>query len=500
MPPSLWRLDELAAARPNDTALIWGDTDRAPWSWAELAARVGGACAALSARGVSPGDRIAVVGGNGPEWIVLREAAEWLGLSFVPISPRLTAVERNWLLANSEARWAFAAPELVDAEAAGPVHLYDWREPTQGPPQPLPPRPLAVTAQQLLYTSGSSGYPKGVLRAAASDDRRARQSVDAYGLTAQDTHLIAGPLYHSGPAIFYRVFRQLGAPQVVFEHFDAAAVARWLTSGRVQAVFMVPTMWRMVLESVDNAEQSRLRLAWSAGSPLDVATRRALIAWLGEGVLWEFYGATETGTVTILPPSKQRSHAHTVGFAAPGVSIQVRDTAGRTVAPGEPGRIYVRSPAAMLDYHRGPGSPADLRADRDGDWLSVGDRGHIEPDGALVLYGREDGMLISGGINIHPEEVEAALRALPGVREAVVLGLRDAVWGQALAAVVEPSQGAVLQVDALAAALRTRLAGFKIPKRWAIAAIPRTASGKVRRDAAALAPLLGVAENDATTR
>lgn len=481
-------LHDLARATPERTGWVWLDAqDEGAWSYGAAAARVGGVARALAERGARPGDRLAVVGANHPAWVLLKEAAVQSGLTFVPVGSRLAPPERDWILRNAEPRMVLGDPSL----ATGEVPVGDWSFALAAAPEPLAAGPVPSDAAQLLYTSGSSGRPKGVLRPRAGDQARVEQSIATYGLGADDVHLVAGPLYHSGPGIFSTIHRALGARQLVLGHFDAARVAALLAAGEVTTLFLVPTQWRMLLEAIRRgAPRPRLRVAWTAGSAIDVETRLELVELLGEGVLWEFYGTTETGTVTTLPPHRQRSHAETVGFAEPNVRIRILGDDGAERPVGEVGRVYVESPTLMIDYHRGPGSENETPALRCGEALSVGDRGVLAADGSLRLIGREGGMIITGGMNVYPEEVEAALRTLPDVREAVVFGVPDRTWGTAIAALVEPSAGASLDAAALGRELRARVAGFKVPKLWAIGAIPRTPSEKVIRDPAVLARLV----------
>ncbi|MFN7955193.1 MAG: AMP-binding protein [bacterium] len=482
-------LNELARREPDRVGWAWLDVpEEGDWTYGVAASRVGGVARELTRRGLAAGDRLAVVGGNHPEWVLLKEAAIQAGLTFVPVGSRLAPPERDWILANAEPRLVLGDPAL----APGAIAMEDWSWTRCVERAPLADVPVPSSAAQLLYTSGSSGRPKGVLRPRAGDQARVEQSIATYGLRASDVHLVAGPLYHSGPSIFSTIHRALGARQLVLAHFDGERVARLAASGEISTLFLVPTQWRMLLEAIrGGAPRPRLRVAWTAGSAIDVDTRLELVELLGEGVLWEFYGTTETGTVTTLPPAKQRSHAATVGFPEPNVTLAILDGNGSEPPLGTAGRVYVRSPTLMLDYHRGPGSEDEAPALRHGDYLSVGDWGYLAADGALTLIGREGGMIITGGMNVYPEEVEGALRTLPQVREAVVFGLVDRKWGAAIAAVVEPVAGATLDAGELGAALRARIAGFKVPKHWAIGAIPRTPSEKVIRDPAVLLALFG---------
>ena len=481
-------LATLARERPDHPGWVWvaADGSTSTWTFAEASGKVGGVVAGLADRGARPGDRIAVVGGNHPAWVLLREAASAGGWVFVPVGSRLTPHERDWILRNAEVALRLGDPGLP----AGGLGVEDWSWTLDAEPTELPAAPPATAAAQLLYTSGSAGRPKGVLRPRHGDEARIRQSIETFGVREDDVHLVAGPLYHSGPAIFHAIHRAAGATQWVLRTFDAGRVADLVTDGPVTSLFMVPTMWRMVIEEFrSRSDRPRLLRAWTAGSHMDPDTRHELLDLVGEGVLWEFYGTTETGTVTVLPPDRQRSHADSVGFPAGVVRIRILDDGGADLPVGEVGRVFVESPTLMTDYHRGPGGDPALEANRHGDALTVGDLGSLREDGSLSLLGREGGMIVTGGVNVYPEEVEAELRQVPGVREAVVVGLPDPLWGSAIAALVEPAGDARLVAEGLDAALRDRLAGYKIPKRWAIGAIPRTLSEKVIRDPETLAPL-----------
>ena len=486
----LSELDRLAQDFPERPALRWLDLPGAPtWTYGAFASRAAGVAQELLARGLKAGDAVGVVGGNAPAWVLLQEACAWLRLTFVPIGPKLVGGERDFLLQNASVALALGDPALPPGKC--PVESWAWCEAAWA--ETFPARPQAAPGGQLLYTSGSGGIPKGVRRSRDSDDARMRQSIAVYGLQVSDRHLVAGPLYHSGPSIFFRMFRRLGASQAILSHFDPERVAGLLAAGEVDCMFMVPTMWRMLLAERRNAAWApKLKAAFIAGSATEPELREALLAALGEGVLWEFYGATETGTVAILPPDKQKSHGHTVGFPPPETEVRVIGADGQGLPRGKTGRIYVKSPTTMLGYHRGPGSAPDIKEDvLPGGWVSVGDLGSLTEDGAIVLLGREQGMIITGGINVYPEEVEAAIKKIEGVLEAVVFGLPDATWGQKICALVEPRSESPLAAEQLKLALRQHLADFKIPKEIRVLArIPRTPSEKVVRAVESLARFL----------
>jgi acyl-CoA synthetase (AMP-forming)/AMP-acid ligase II len=212
---------------------------------------------------------------------------------------------------------------------------------------------------------------------------------------------------------------------------------------------------------------------------MDRDTRSRLIRLLPEGTLWEFYGTTETGTIAVLPPDLQTIYGHTVGFPLPGVQIRIVDEQNRELPRDVVGRVAVLTPTMMVGYLT-PGGELDQGRRVDGALL-VGDLGELTEEGALILHGRADGVIVSGGVKIQAEEVESAMKGCPGVREVVVFGMEDPDWGQRVVALVEPEGEGLLSPEALKESLRTKIASFKIPKEMRFGPIPRTPTGKIAR-------------------
>jgi long-chain acyl-CoA synthetase len=482
--PAPARRDETMTSVPNPSADTGSLLDEG------AAARAAAAVALrLAAAGAQPGDRVAVVAGNGPAFVAARDAATAAALVLAPINPRLAGPEVAWIGGHARPRAVLTERAHLDlaSAAAGdaPVIVVDDLAPAPG--LDLAAVHAAVGAT-LLYTSGTTGRPKGCLRTAAQEAARVAELTATYRLAADDVHLIACPLAHSAPGIFLRACRAAGARTVILHRFDPAlflaAVARW----RATIVFLVPTQWQRLLalpaEVRAAADLSSLRAAIVAGAPIAPATKAAAEAWLGTGRLYEFYGSSETGTVTVIGPGEHASHPGSVGRPPTGVSVRVLDENGAPVGDGAVGEIHVASPAVMAGYLEADGRVARA-GERDGH-VSVGDLGRLD-DGWLTLVDRKHDTIISGGVNVYPAEVERALADHPAIAGAVVFGVDDADWGQVVAAVVAARPGQALAPADVRAFLRDRVAGYKLPRAIALCELdelPIGSSGKALRRAA----------------
>jgi long-chain acyl-CoA synthetase len=339
---------------------------------------------------------------------------------------------------------------------------------------PATPLDHAATGATLLYTSGTTGRPKGCWRTAEQEGARAGELRVSYGLRSGDTHLIVCPLAHSAPGIFLRAARAAGARTVIAPRFTPESFVDDVRRHRASVVFLVPTQAHRLL-AMQPPRLDSLRAVIVAGAPFPSAQKAAFAAWLGPGRLYEFYGSSETGTVGVIGPEEHAAHPGSVGRPPPGVSVRVDD-----------GELFVRSPAVMSGYlTEGGEAVAPLEA-RDGH-ISVGDLGTIDPDGWITIIDRKHDTIITGGLNVYPAEVERALAALPDVAGAVAFGVPDDDWGQIVAAVVAPRERARLDGEAVRTALRDRIAGYKLPRAIAFCALdelPIGSSGKALRRAA----------------
>ena len=448
---------------------------------------------------------MAVLAGICPEMVVAREALAAAEMAMIPLDPRAAPPELAFVLVHARPALVLHQPtgavELAASKAADrilpfrrpqlvPIERVSAAPAESGSPATRPaPRALDAGAigATLLYTSGTTGRPKGCVRTAEQEAARARELVETYSITADDVHLVACPLAYSAPGIFLRAARVVGAATALLPRFTPAGFLDAVAATRASIFFLVPTQLQRLVslapEVRDAADLSSVRAVVVAGAPMSTALRRAAISWLGKGKLWEFYGSTETGTVSILRPEAQLSHPDSVGRPAPGVDLRCDHTAD---APGE---IFVRSATVMSGYWNPITGAVEWPGTGDG-YLSVGDLGHIGPSGYLHLVDRLHDTIITGGVNVYPAEVERALALHPEVEAAVVIGQADPEWGQRVVALVVRADDSTLTEETLRQHLRGNLAPHKIPKEIGFVGheeIPRTASGKpIRRAAAAV--------------
>jgi acyl-CoA synthetase (AMP-forming)/AMP-acid ligase II len=417
------------------------------------ARRAGAVLERLATHGVHAGDRVAVLAGNGAGFVAARDAATAAELVLVPINPRLAPAEIGYLVAHARPKAL-----LVDKGLAG-----------EAAPVALDPARIGAT---LLYTSGTTGRPKGCWRTAAQESARADELRASYALSASDTHLIVCPLAHSAPGILLRAARSAGARTVIASRFTPESFVDDVRRHGASVVFLVPTQVHRLLALAPPALDS-LRAVIVAGAPFPPAQKAAFEAWLGPGRLYEFYGSSETGTVSVIRPGEHAAHPGSVGRPPPGVSVRVHD-----------GELFVRSPTVMSGYLDDAGEALAPSDERDGH-VSVGDLGTIDDAGWITLVDRKHDTIITGGLNVYPAEVEHALAALPEIAGAVVFGVPDDEWGQLVAAVIAP-RGA-FDAAALRDALRDQLAGYKLPRAIALCELdelPIGSSGKALRRAA----------------
>jgi acyl-CoA synthetase (AMP-forming)/AMP-acid ligase II len=443
--------------------------------------RAAARAAALLARlRLPPGEIVAVLAGNNETAIAARDAATAGELVLAPINPRLAPPEIGWLLGHARPRALIVDREHAALAPDGiTTILVDDDRPlilSESPQGRVEGRDLYASrgGATLLYTSGTTGTPKGCLRSDAQDRARIDELTATYALTADDVHLVACPLAHSAPGIFLRACRAAGARTVVAPAFRAEAFLAAVAAHRASVFFLVPTQWQRLLALPDEvrrrADWSSLRCAIVAGAPIAAETKARIADWIGPDRLWEFYGSSETGTVTVIGPRDHAAHPGSVGRPPAGVSIELRD-----------GEVFVSSPAVMSGYLDATGALVPATPP-----ISVGDLGTLDAAGWLTLIDRKHDTIISGGMNVYPAEVERALAEHPAVAGAVVFGVDDPEWGQRVAAVIA-ARGAPPSPAALLAFLRDRIAAYKLPRALAFCALddlPIGSSGKALRRAA----------------
>jgi long-chain acyl-CoA synthetase len=337
----------------------------------------------------------------------------------------------------------------------------------------------------MLYTSGTTGRPKGVRR---KPDPRA--DLDVARLTQYDAdahvHLCTGPLYHAAPLAFsWSAPAAMGVPIVMMDGWSAEETLRLIERDRVTHTHMVPTMFHRLLslpkETRDAHDLSSLIFILHGAAPCPVEVKQRLMDWLGP-IVWEYYAATE-GAGTLVSPQTWLRRAGTVGKVVPPDHVRILDENGADSAVGEIGTVYLKAPATddtRFEYYKAPEKTAGAYA---GDYFTLGDVGYVDADGYLFLTDRSAHLIISGGVNIYPAEVEAALIGHPAVGDVGVVGVPDDDWGEIVVAVVEPQPG-LEPSEALGAELvewcRERIAHYKCPRRVEFTeALPRHDNGKL---------------------
>jgi long-chain acyl-CoA synthetase len=415
-------------------------------------ARVAGA---LQARGLTAGDRVAFICANSAPLVSAIIGASRVGIAPVPLNPALLAGEQQLILDDAD-------PALVVRDADLPVLL-------QGRATELAAAPLV---RPMHYTSGTTGRPKGVW-SGVLDERASVAQVDdeaqVWHFAADDVMLVCSPLYHSAPLRFSTGTLLAGGQVLVLDRFDAQQFAHAAAEERPTLSFMVPAHLQRLFALGGTPGLSSFRLLAHAGAPCPAPLKRAALDAFPAGTVWEFYGATE-GQFTACPPQEWEARPGTVGRARPGRRLSV---------DGD-GVVWCEVPAfARFEYWRDPDRTG---AAWRGDAFTAGDLGRLDDDGYLFLESRREDLIISGGVNVYPAEVEDVLAAVPGVEDVAVFGVPDERWGQRVcAAVVGP-----VQPDAVLRHARAHLAAYKCPKDvYLVPELPRTGTGKLRRSSVA---------------
>ena len=491
-----------AAAHPEKDALVeYGEHGVRRLSWGELDATINRLAQALVARGIGPGGRVALMLPNGSEYLIAQQALARLGATAVQIGYRLKPGEIAHILSNSE-----PAATIVHADYLAAMHEARAQTSTTGPIVVVGgdgklagrevsdwDRALAAASPEvprikggdgggvIVYTSGTTGKPKGANRSWRKTglESVADMMLQA-GMRADDRHLVVCPLYHSAAPAFVAIMLSLGATVVLMNHFDPEGALDIIQRERITCSLMVPTMLiritNLPAETLAKYDTSSLRWVMSGAAPLTTEAARRFIARFGP-VLWNFYGSTETGLVTMAGPHDHVARPGTIGRALRGNEIRLLDDAGHEVPLGQVGELYARNSTLMSGYHNN--EEATASAQREG-FVSVGDMGRVDADGYYYLESRKHDMVISGGVNIYPREIEDHLHTHPAILEAAVIGIPDAEWGETLRAFIVLRDGQqITEVDVINYC-REGLADFKRPRKVTfLPELPRNPTGKI---------------------
>lgn len=418
---------------------------------------------ALLAAGVQRGDPVAILLPNCVEYMEAYYGINRAGAAYLPMLTRLTPDELAYQLSDSGA----TATVLGAGYAAALVE--------HGVDLPKLPR-----HQWIRYTSGTTGRPKGSVNVHRNWYVVQLNMIASWQVTQDDVTLGNGPFSHVAGSMGM-VHVAAGGSFVVHDRFDADETLRAIAEDRITDIFMVPTQYAMVLDrlSQEPADTSSLRLLISAAAPMTKDLKRRVLAAFPSADLHEFYSSTETPMITELMPGEQMTKLGSVGQVRYGCAVRILDDDLREVTPGEVGQIWVSGPSLHTGYHNRPDANAESIR---GDWMTVGDMGYLDEDGFLFLVDRRTDLIITGGLNVYPTELEETLVQHPDVSEAAVYAVPDSTWGERVCAACVPSRGADLDEQTLIGWCRRRLADYKCPRVVQLVdELPRSSTGKVLR-------------------
>lgn len=485
---------EFARATPQATAVVDGPRHL---TYAGLMDRSVRLANSLCAKGLSAGDRIALLSGNRLEYPEIATAAAMAGLVFVPLNPRLTTAEVSYIVGHSGATALILddglADRAADAVAAGDMRCVLSMEGTalgERYEEALAAAPTRkahwASAEDdpfgIFYSAGTTGKPKGIVVSHRARVLAAYCSGIEWGLGPGRRTVAVAPLYHGAGFSFGYAGVQLGGTLVMLRSFDPEHLLHLVETERPSTMFLVPTHAHMLRALGDEAlrrrDLSSLETLYFNAAPLPDALKLWILEAFPGIRLHELYGSTEAGIVTDLRPEDQLRKQRCVGQPWFMTELRVLDDAGVEVDFGGTGELYSRSPFLMNGYWRDDeATRASTTADG---FLSAGDIAHLDEEGYVYIVDRKKDMIISGGVNVYPREVEETLMGHPSVAEAAVVGVPSEKWGEELKAYVVLRPGHELDAAALEAHCRSKLAGFKVPHQFeALGGFPRNAAGKV---------------------
>jgi acyl-CoA synthetase (AMP-forming)/AMP-acid ligase II len=495
-------LDAHAATQPEKPAVIGPARSL---TYGQLQERAQALARHLYGLGLRPGDQVAVMTYNLPEYDEISKALNYLQVGLVMVGYRMKPPEIQFIVENSDSKLLFFWHEFADrilpfkdthrtvlpegfVVFGGPADGARSYEDLFDDPPEVDLDALAageVTGKSMIYTSGTTGKPKG---AARSTEFAAKPEVVQYlmkgvqflGMGPDEVHLVCCPLYHSAPSFFNLVSFILGGTSVYQPRFDPVALLELVDRHKVTSVHLVPTMVSRLLqvpeEVTRSLDLSSLRTVICGAAPLFPEYKLAFLDRFGD-CLYEYYGSTETGINTLTSPQEIRERPSSVGRAFADNELVIFDEAGKEVPDGERGVLYMHNAVLMDGYYKNPEATFETYR---GKYMTVGDVAVRDADGYIYIVDRVKDMIIRGGVNIYPAEIEEVLTGMPGVADAAVVGQPDHEFGESAAAFVVPGDRATLTEGQIQEYCGQRLANEKIPARIVfIEEIPRTPTGKI---------------------
>ncbi|WP_404301033.1 AMP-binding protein [Alicycliphilus denitrificans] len=455
----------------------------------------------LRAMGLQTGDVVAVLLHNGLAYADVVHACRIGGMTYCPLNWHFTAQEINFIMGDSGAKALITSQSLLDGLQAAlddsiPRLVVDARAGAQEQDyerwlerQKLYDGPFVSPRGHMAYTSGTTGRPKGVVRFEVPlDELPGRQAMNrrlvetAYGLREGARTLLTAPIYHSAPSLYFQNALMLSELVVLEQRFDPETFLRLVQEHRIDTAYMVPIMYvrllRLPREVRDRYDLSSLRFVASTGAPCAPEVKKAMIEWLGL-IINETYASSESGLVTFIDSQDALAHPGSAGLPLLDARVRILDKLGAPLPAGEVGLIYVRQPAyADFTYRGNDGARRKIEVDG---MVTLGDMGYLDEEGFLYVCDRDSDLVISGGVNIYPAEIENELLRHPSVSDCAVLGIPDAEYGERLHALVEAPDAAPALVSELQAWLKHRLAAYKIPRGIEFCTLPRDDNGKIAK-------------------
>ena len=484
-----------AAAHPETAALIQGERRL---SWRDFHERRNRLASSLARLGLRGGEHVALYATNSIEYMLASAAARAVGAVSVPVNHRLVTDELAYVLDDADAAFVFVSDAFLATATAVRDRLdrvrhwitigEDRRAWASHVDDLLATGDLAGVAVDttgnvggsMIYTAGTTGKPKGALRRAV-DQAALIPRLQAFDLVRPHVHLAAGPLYHSAPGAFALYTHVFGGTVVVMPKFDAEDALMLIARHRVTSTFMAPILLKRIVDLPDAVraryDVSSMQVIVMAAAPCPMRVKDEVMRYFGP-VLYEFYGSTELGVNTVLRPEDVLRKPGSCGRAAPGVVLAVLDPDGKTVPVGQPGELFVQRYDGTFDeYYKKPEATQQMAR---GDWLSVGDVAWMDDEGFVYICDRLRDMVISGGVNIYPAEIEDVLHRHPAVEDVAVFGVPDDAWGERLHAAVQPRAGATITERELIDFARKHLADYKVPREVSLhETFPRDTAGKL---------------------
>ena len=455
---------------------------------------------ALLEIGIVPGDRISILFHNSPEILKSWSAAGKIGVTPIAINYRFKADELSYIINDSESRLLIygsefedivsaAKPKLINRSMkyvrpeAGSADAYDLDELVRNAPD-TPPEVETDSqgvASSLIYTSGTTGRPKGVVR--SSKNRLNTLLGYAYNFESSydDAHIVAGPLYHAAPYAWAAFSLILGNTVVIMPRFDAEEFLRLVQKYQVSTTWIVPTMVNRIINLPAGIRRqydtSSLRAITVGGESFPFPLKKRGVEFFGPGKIFEFFGGTETSCITSLRPEDQLRKPGSCGRAIAGNEIKLLDEKMNEVPQGEVGIMYVKSPFLLDEYYK---NPEATQANYHDGHFTLGDMARVDEDGYYYIVDRAVDMIISGGVNIYPAEIEELLYNHPSVYDVGIIGVPDPDWGERIVAYVIAKPGAEINEDDIKNYVGENLASYKKPKEvYFVDELPYTPSGKL---------------------